>query len=246
MPCSTTVGAGAARVPHQGVEVGDVHQREVVPVGHRVPAAGRRPARARCARGTPPARPGRGCGRSQRLGQLELLGPLQHDHVDSARRPAARARPRPRRPASPRPRAGRRPTARARAASGAGSGARPWTNAVVQEPCTCQIRMFTMVQGCARQRDGEPWACVGLSPWLGMQNHHRHDCYSPLSKPRLLCTPRHRSPSGNERYPSTISVSARCGTKQLGDDATRGAHGVRRRGQASRRVVARGAGYRAP
>ena len=142
MPCSITVVRVRAVVPEQLVEVGDVRDRGGRP--GRPAGAGcsaRRPSGC-CARRRPPA--GR-AGRGQPVaGQVELVGALQHDHVDVARRAAPRAAPPRPSPASRRCGPGRRPS-RAAVGRRPGPGSRclPWTNAVVQEPCTCQSRMFT-------------------------------------------------------------------------------------------------------
>ena len=140
MPCSITVVGRAAAVPHQRVEVGDVHERDVV----AGPRAGDR------------------CGRRGRRG---VVLDVDRRQVDPGRRPvhalqparapagaAARRRRAPRRaavrghlPDRRRPRPGARPAA----AVGPRSGThrhqvvvRPATNAVVQEPCTCQSRIL--------------------------------------------------------------------------------------------------------
>ena len=75
-------GGGGARIPHEVVEVRDVHEQQVVAVGHRVPAAGRRPA----ARGVVLEEDGRhvapGTAAQPALGEVDLLGPLQDHDVD--------------------------------------------------------------------------------------------------------------------------------------------------------------------
>ena len=114
----------APGVPHQRVEVGDVHEQHVVAVGEGMPR-GRRPApAARCAPGRRRGRRGRARPSHSRR-QLGLLGALQHHDVDVGVGAARRARPRRRSAAIPTRRACHRPRARVRAASAAGSGGGP-------------------------------------------------------------------------------------------------------------------------
>ena len=128
------------------VEVGDVHDRDVVAVGQRVPGVrcSPRARSARCARGRPragrararrpSATPGPGRASCGRCSTTTSSGP---------RRAAARAAPRAPSPASARCGRGRGRRGRGRAAAAGGSRGRRATNDVVQEPCTCQSRTFT-------------------------------------------------------------------------------------------------------
>ena len=143
MPCSITRVGVAPASQNRRVEVGDVDQRQVVAVGRRVahlgdPPLGRvvldvdgghvapGPAAASHSLGQSPPRAGAAAPRRRIGSSASCLA----------------AAPRAPRPASPRSAPGRARPGRGPGSTGTQVLVRPWTNAVVHAPCTCQSRIL--------------------------------------------------------------------------------------------------------
>src|SRR4029453_5693515 len=147
-------GRGAPAVPEQLVEVGDVHHHQVVAVAGTVTQLVDAPLRRvvlQVDRGHLPPRPPP----AQPLGgqPLQLVRPLQHDHVDLGvggplpgglypPRPPPRVTPPPP-PGPDQVRARPSPSAPRSAVTGTRYSWLPCTNAVVHDPCTCHSSTLT-------------------------------------------------------------------------------------------------------
>ena len=137
-----------AGVPEQRVEVRDVDEQQVRPVGGGVAHLGD-PALRRVVLDVD----GREVAAAQPLRRepLELVRALEHDDVEVLVAPGARAAARSRCPASRTCARGRPRPARGRAAPARRTRARPWTKAVVHAPWTCQSRILTPAPPHERQ-----------------------------------------------------------------------------------------------